>query len=90
MATKKKTEEYKSKAVTVSIKAISRVSRKMIDDNFYTLEYAEERSVPEDADLVKERALLWDTVNGEVDQMMADTHAMLVAEKEKYKNRNKK
>ena len=89
MATKKKPEEYKSKAVTTRIVAVSRAS-KQIDGSYYTLEYSEERTVPEDANLVEERKLLWDTVNGEVDQMMVDTYNMIMSEKERYKNKNKK
>lgn len=89
MATKKKPEEYKSKAVTTRIVAVSRAS-KQIDGSYYTLEYSEERTLPEDANLVEERKLLWDTVNGEVDQMMVDTYNMIMSEKERYKNKNKK
>ena len=55
-----------SKAVTTSIKATSRVAVK-IKDNFYTVEFSEERSVPEDADMDEERAELWDAVNSTVD-----------------------
>jgi hypothetical protein len=88
MATKKKPEEYKSKAVTTRIVAVSRAS-KQIDGSYYTLEYSEERTLPEDANLVEERKLLWDTVNGEVDQMMVDTYNMIMSEKERYKNKKK-
>ncbi len=55
-----------SKAVTTSIKATSRVALK-IRDNFYTIEFTEERSVPEDADMDFERTALWDDVNKTVD-----------------------
>lgn len=66
--------EYTSKAITTQIKATSRVSVK-IRENFYTLEYTEERTVPqvEGVDLEKERELLWDKVNSEVDVAMEET-----------------
>lgn len=63
--------EYVSKAVTKSITATSRASVK-VRDNFYTVEFCEERSVPEDANLEIERQLLWDTVNAEVDNQISD------------------
>ena len=90
MATKKKPEEYKSKAVTTRIIAVSRAS-KQIDGSYYTLEYSEERTIPQDVEvnIEKERQLLWDTVNGEVDQMMVDTYNMIMSEKERYKNKKK-
>ena len=56
-----------SKAVTTSIKATSRVAIK-IKDNFYTVEFSEERSVPADCDVEEERQALWDAVNGSVDE----------------------
>ena len=57
------------KAVTTSIKATSRVAIK-VRDNFYTVEFSEERAVPDSADinLEQERAELWDAVNGSVDE----------------------
>ena len=66
--------EYVSKAITTTITATSRVSVKLYD-NFYTLEYSEERTVPQtdDVNLEKERQLLWDKVNKEVDMAMKDT-----------------
>jgi len=60
-----------SKAVTTSIKASSRASIK-VGDNYYTIEYTEERSVPEDCNLDEERTYLWETVNGEVDNQIQD------------------
>lgn len=65
---------YESKAITTQITATSRVSVKLYD-NFYTLEYSEERTVPQTdgVDLEKERQLLWDKVNEEVDNAMRDT-----------------
>lgn len=57
-----------SKAITTNIKATSRVAIK-IKDNFYTVEYSEERSIPTDVevDLDFERNVLWDDVNKCVD-----------------------
>jgi len=65
--------KYESKAIITSITATSRASVK-IKDNFYTIEYAEERLIPdlEDIDVEEERNLLWDTVNNEVDTQIAD------------------
>ena len=60
-----------AKAIVTVIKAISRASVK-IGDSFYTLEYGEERTVPEDADLTEERKALWDTCNSEVDLQIED------------------
>ena len=70
-----KKAEYKSKAVVNSIKATSRVSIK-VNETFYTLEYTEERLIPADADIVKEREFLWDTVNTEVDRQVEDVQKM--------------
>lgn len=60
-----------SKATIKSIKATSRASIKVMD-SFYTLEYCEERLIPEDANIEEERAILWDVVNNEVDNQIAD------------------
>jgi len=62
-----------SKAKVTSIKATSRVALH-IKDNFYTVEYTEERSVPTDieVDMDHERTVLWDTVNGVVDEQCAE------------------
>ena len=65
---------YESKAIITSIKATSRASVK-IGDSYYTLEYCEERVIPdvEDVDINSERRILWDTVNAEVDNQIAET-----------------
>lgn len=60
-----------SKAITTSIRATSRASIK-VGDNFYTVEYCEERSLPEDANVEQERSLLWDDVNGECDNQIQE------------------
>lgn len=70
MAAKKK---YISKAVTTSIRAVSRASIK-IRDNFFTVEYGEERSIPDDANLEAERKLLWETCNREVDTQIEEIY----------------
>lgn len=59
---------YESKAVTTTIKAESKVTIK-IRDNFYSVTYAEERTVPdvEGVDVETERNLLFDDVNKIVD-----------------------
>lgn len=59
-----------SKAKVTSIKATSRVAIR-IKDNYYTVEYSEERSVPEDADVEFERTVMWDEVNKTVDDQCA-------------------
>ena len=77
MATKKKSEPYKSKAIINKITATSRMSVK-IKDNFYTIEYAEERLIPDidGVDIDAEKKLLWDVVNGEVDNQIADIYEL--------------
>lgn len=61
------------KGVPTTIHATSRASVK-IDDSFYTVEYMEERVLPqdEDFDIKEERQDLWNTVNTEVDNQVAD------------------
>lgn len=76
--------KYESKAITTQIKATSRVSAK-IGDDFYTLEFSEERTIPdvEGVDLDKEREKLWDDVNYSVDVQMQDTINHVLEEKRK-------
>ena len=75
----KKKDNYVAMAVPSSICATSRVSVK-VNDTFYTLEYTEERQIPEtaysrpDFDIEKERKILWDTVNAEVDKQVEDVY----------------
>ena len=73
----KKKDDYKVMAETTCIKATSRVSIK-VNDTFYTLEYTEERQIPDaympDFDIEKERKNLWDTVNAEVDKQVEDVY----------------
>lgn len=69
--------EYESKAKTKSISATSRASVK-VGDSFYTLEYSEERTIPQvkGVDLEMERQLLWDCVNNECDRQIQDVLQM--------------
>ena len=87
---RKKKEEYTQKAQTSRIVATSRVSAKF-KDTFYTLEYTEERTIPldgTDVNLEKERQLLWDTVNDEVDYQMEQTLLQVQKEEQDKKRRN--
>lgn len=60
-----------SVGVTTAIRITSRASVK-VKDSFYTIEYCEERSIPEGADLEEERADLWGVCNTEVDNQLED------------------
>ena len=60
-----------SVGVTTAIRITSRASIK-VKDSFYTIEYCEERSIPEGADLEEERADLWGVCNSEVDNQLED------------------
>lgn len=66
-------DNYISKAKTVSIKFTSRVSV-CVDKNYYTVEATEERMIPdlEDIDIAKEKELLWDSINADVDGQIED------------------
>jgi len=68
------TDTFEQKARTTKITATSRASVK-IKDSYYTLEYSEERVIPDlpDVDIETERAVLWQVVNNEVDQQISDT-----------------
>ena len=59
---------YNPKATPTVIKFSSRASVK-VKDNFYTIEYGEERQIDNfnDVDIEKERQLLIDTCNRQVD-----------------------
>ena len=64
---------YTSKAIITKISATSRASVK-VRDNFYTVEYSEERAIPNDVDIdiEAERQILWDTVNSECDNQIEE------------------
>ena len=70
---KKEPEIYESKAIVTTIRATSRASVK-VRDNFYTVEYCEERTIPDidGVDIEEERALLWDTANAECDNQIEE------------------
>jgi len=74
----KKKATYQSKAITNKIIATSRIS-KQINGTFYTVEFAEERSFPEgvDINIEEEKKLLWDAVNFEVDNQIADIYDLV-------------
>jgi hypothetical protein len=78
MAVKKKEIKYVSKAITTEIQALCRMSVKLKDNNFYTFEFLEKRQVPSDANLGKEREVLWDTcyeeVNSQIDITIEDVN----------------
>ena len=65
--------EYVSKCKTKTISATSRASIK-VGDSFYTLEFTEERTVPQTSgvDLIKEKDALSDEVNSQVDKQIED------------------
>lgn len=66
-------DKYESKATVTKISATSRVAIRL-KDNYYTVEYSEERTIP-DVDgviLEEERAALFDAVNAVVDAQAED------------------
>ena len=65
--------DYESKAIVTTIKATSRVAIK-IKDNYYTVEYTEERAIPDvdGIDVERERQILWADVNDIVDAQAED------------------
>ena len=64
---------YESKATVTLIRATSRASVK-IRDNFYTVEWSEEHSLPDspEVDYEEERRILWDICNREVDNQIEE------------------
>lgn len=64
-------DDYVSKASITAISATSRASIK-VKDSYFTVEYSEERTVPEveGVNITRERELLWDDVNAEVDNQI--------------------
>ena len=63
-------------STTTIIKATYRTSIK-IRDNFYTMEWCEERSVSADADIEEERRKLWNTCVEQVELQMEDIYENL-------------
>lgn len=76
-------KKYEQKAVTTSIRFISRCSIQ-IDGKYYTFEACEERMIPdiEGVDIEQERRLLWDTVNEEVDNQATEAYEAYGLKKE--------
>ena len=66
-------DKYESKANVTKISATSRVAIRL-KDNYYTVEYSEERTIPDiDGVILKEeRAALFDAVNAVVDAQAED------------------
>ena len=60
---------YESKAIITTIRANSKVTLK-IRDNFFSVEYSEERTIPdvEGVDIEAERRCLFEDVNAIVDE----------------------
>lgn len=56
-------------AKTTTIKASSRCSVK-VKDNYFTVEYTEERSIDDGDDINAEKSKLWSDVNYEVDNQV--------------------
>lgn len=77
-----KTKTPQSKAIVTKITATSRTAVK-IRDNYYTVEYSEERSIPSDTDvdIEFERDVLWKDVNNVVDYQVEE-----IVETFKHKN----
>ena len=81
-------KQYTSKAEVRTIKATSRISTKIKDD-FYTMEYCEERVLPDNdlVDIEMERELLWDTVNKECDNQISDIYDAIRSQEENIKHK---
>lgn len=82
------TSNYEPKAVISTIRATARASIKVYD-NFYTMEYCEERVIPdvEGVDIEKEKKALWDAVLTEVDNQAEQTEKIVrQAMESRYKN----
>lgn len=63
---------YKQQAKTIKISGTSKATVQ-IKNNYYSFSYSEERELPEDdtrTNIEKERELLWDTLNSEVDKQI--------------------
>ena len=65
---------YKQQAKTVKISGTSKATVQ-IKNNYYSFAFSEERELPEDDSRVsieKERELLWETLNTEVDKQIEE------------------
>lgn len=66
--------EYRQQAKTVKISGTSKATVQ-IKNNYYSFSYREERELPEDdtrTNIEKERELLWETLNAEVDKQIEE------------------
>lgn len=64
--------DYTSKAKTVKISGTSKATVQ-IKNNYYSFAYSEERELPSDdleVSLEKEREILWECLNAEVDKQI--------------------
>lgn len=71
--------KYISKAIPKEITAVSRASFK-VNNNFYTFEYSETRILPQvdTIDIEKERKILWDICNKEVDDQINIANSLYI------------
>lgn len=63
---------YQSKAKITTISGTSKATVQL-NNNYYSFSYSEERQLPEedtDVCIERERELLWDTLNAEVDKQI--------------------
>lgn len=63
---------YVQQSKTIKISATSKATVQ-VNNNYYSFSYSEERELPEDdlrVNLEKERELLWETLNAEVDKQI--------------------
>ena len=68
-----RTTAYKPKGITTQISATYRISTK-IHDNFHTVEYTEQRQIPDvkGVNIEKEKEALWDAVIVEIENQIDD------------------
>lgn len=68
-----RSKKYEQQAQTTMIRFTSRASINK-GNNYYTIEACEERIIPDfpDVDLIREKKMLWDAVNEEVDRQLVD------------------
>jgi len=73
---KEQVYNYTTQGITTTIKAESGLSIET-KKGWYRFTYSEERIIPETADIDKERELLWNDVNREVDRQAEEIQLML-------------